>query len=197
MDAAAPPPVVSLWGTFGAGETEIGRLVAERLGVQCITEDAVATDGDGRLTRAVRSFAAYADESADPGWALGIDATRDHVRSLHNTAEVQRFAEQGAVICGHHAAVILAGRPHTLTVKLDGPVFARIASVAADTGQDESQTARQQRTEDSARAQASRTLHNYDPTDIDSFDLVLNTTLLNPDVCADIIVAALERKTRG
>ena len=103
--------------------------------------------------------------------------------------------EAAITYAAHGATVILAGRPNTLAVKLDGPVAARIAHEAARTGIDEARSARRQRIEDLVRPELSMRYHSWDPRQNDRFDLVLNTTMLSYESCVEIILAALRAKT--
>lgn len=201
QDAAdASKPVVTLWETYGAGMREIGQRVAERLKVP-LHDPAATPEGDepheheGALTRLLGAYQRYADVTADPAQTLATLQAGDHERSVEVTALVKELAVGGGVILGLDAAVILAGRPNTVTVKLDGPVFERIRYAAVHEAVEEPTAARRQRLEDAVRPQLSRAFHNYDPLDNDAFDLVLNTSLLSTEACARIICDALRAKS--
>jgi len=125
QDAAdASKPVVTLWETYGAGMRDIGQRVAERLQVP-LHDPAATPEGDepheheGALTRLLGAYQRYADVTADPAQTLATLQAGDHERSVEVTALVKELAVGGGVILGLDAAVILAGRPNTLTVKLD------------------------------------------------------------------------------
>ena len=200
QDAAdASRPVITLWETYGAGMREIGARVAERLGVPLHDPASGPPEEEhaheGLLTRLLGSYQRYSDVTADPAQTLATFQASDHERSIETTALVKEFAVGGGVILGLDAAVILAGRPNTLTVKLDGPVFERIRYAALREGVEESLAARHQSLEDAVRPQLSRTFHNYDPLDNDAFDLVLNTSLLSEEACVRIILDALRAKS--
>jgi len=198
------PPIITLWETYGAGMLEIGTLLAERLGIplnqqlysaEQLDAALAVREQEGLTTRVLGAFATFADEASDPGPNLAAFDHDDRVRSLENTAHVKEFSAAGGVIMGHDATVILAGRPNTLAVKLDGPVAARIAHEAARTGIDEARSARRQRIEDLVRPELSMRYHSWDPRQNDRFDLVLNTTMLSYESCVEIILAALRAKT--
>jgi glucuronide carrier protein len=111
-----------------------------------------------------------------------------------NEVEVLEAAETGVVVLGRNATAILADRAGALHVKLIGQLADRLARAARVDGIDPSTAARRQKNEDRARAQLTRQLYHWDATDPLSFDLVLNTSRLDEQACADTIVAAWQAK---
>jgi cytidylate kinase len=96
----------------------------------------------------------------------------------------------GAVILGRAAAVVLAGEPGALHVRLDGPVGPRIEQAAALGGLSTEDAQRAQRQSDRARESYVRQLYRVDPRDPRHYHLVLDSTKLPLDACVDLIVAA-------
>jgi cytidylate kinase len=95
---------------------------------------------------------------------------------------------------GRNGAFILADRPASLHVRLDGPRDERIARAARDSGIDLERAAKRQKREDELRAQMSFDFYGWDPTNDEYYDLVVNTGRLDLDTCAEIIAAAVRIK---
>jgi cytidylate kinase len=119
------------------------------------------------------------------------DAQRDNYELvMENTRGVVGSARQGGVIMGRNGALILADWPGALHVKLDSPLQARLERVAETSGISLEHAARRQKQEDRVRADISLELYGWDPQEFDHYDLLVNTGLMDLDVCVDIIVAA-------
>ena len=113
-----------------------------------------------------------------------------------NHAQILQAAAAGVVVLGRNATAILADRPGALHVKLIGRLADRLARAARVDGIDAATAARRQKNEDRHRAQLTHQLYHWDATDPLSFDLVLNTSELDEQACADMIVAAWRAKAR-
>ena len=200
MSMPQPPrasrPVVTIFESYGAGADEVGRRVAEALGVafhpqafssEQLEEQPKRAD-DGLLARV---FAAMGGSyAALDGPAVAMAQRDDHELVLRNNRWVTETAASGAVIVGRNGALILAGWPGALHVLLDAPVPLRIERAARTGGISPERAARRQRREDAVRADMSIQLYGWDPREPARYDLVLNTGTLDPDACADIIVHA-------
>ena len=112
------------------------------------------------------------------------------------TPEVKERVEQsirvlvetgGAVILGRASAVVLAGHPGTLHVRLDGPKERRIARATGIEGIDVA-TARSRLEEtDRARARYVHRLYRRDPADSSLYHLIIDSTVLAAGDCVEII----------
>src|SRR5690625_985906 len=137
-DDTAPLPVVTIWGQYGAGAEEIGQVVAERLRLpfhgqafsSAELEDGSGTTADSSDAGSLENRATLAQVFTAMGGAYGgfegrdIVTTQKEKRDLvaNNNDTVWRYAEEGGVIVGRNATVILAARPRTLHVLLTGDV---------------------------------------------------------------------------
>lgn len=204
-----PLPVVTLWEQFGAGADAIGRAVAERLGLpyhpQAFTSEEIEEDGRRRATSAeeqalqIESSIALAQVFSAMGGLYGGFDGRDMVdtqqqrRSLieENDATVHRFAEEGGVIVGRNATVLLSGRPRTLHVLLTAAAETRIARAAERAGISRERAAKRQKREDQVRVDMSRSLYGWDPSRPENYDMVLNTSRLPRDSAVEAIVHAV------
>jgi cytidylate kinase len=104
---------------------------------------------------------------------------------------IEQLVEQGgAVILGRAGAVVLADHPRALHVRLDGPEVRRVARAMQVEGIDED-TARQRMGEtDRARARYVEKLYGRDPADAALYHLIIDSTVLAPDDCVDIVARA-------
>jgi cytidylate kinase len=194
-------PVVTLFESFGSGASYIGARVAQALGVpfhaQAFSSEelenaAAERENQGLLSRV---FTAMGGSYAGiEGPAVALAQADDYELVMQNTREIQEFARDGGVIMGRNGALILANRPATLHVLLDGPPTQRIERAARDAGIDVDRAAKRQRREDQVRADMSIQLYGWDPRDPTRYDLVVNTGTMDLDTCVDIIVQATRIK---
>jgi glucuronide carrier protein len=197
-------PVVTLFETYGSGATQVGARVAAALGVPFLgqrftSEDIEAGEmkayEDGPIGRFLSAFGTYSpNQEGTRSTATGQAQDNEAVRQNH--AQILQAATTGVVVLGRNATAILADRPGTLHVKLIGRLADRLARAAQVDRIDAATAARRQKNEDRHRAQLTRQLYYWDATDPLSFDLVLNTSELDEQACADTIVAAWRAKAR-
>lgn len=192
------PPVVTLFETYGAGATQVGARVAEALGVPFLgqrfaSEDIEAGEmkayEDGPIGRFLSAFGSYSPHP-EGARSTATGQAQDNEAVRQNHAQVLEAATTGVVVLGRNATAILADRPGTLHVKLIGQLADRLARAARVDRIDVTGAARRQKNEDRDRAQLTRQLYHWDATDPLSFDLVVNTSGLDEQACADTIVAA-------
>jgi cytidylate kinase len=197
-------PVVTLFETYGSGATQIGARVAEALGVPFIgqrfsSEEVEAGEmkgyEDGPIGRFLSAFGTYSpNQEGTRSTATGQAQDNEAVRQNH--AQVLQAAAAGVVVLGRNATAILADRPGALHVKLLGRLADRLARAERADGIDAATAARRQKNEDQHRAQLTHQLYHWDATDPLSYDLVLNTSELDEQACAEVIVAAWRAKAR-
>lgn len=191
-------PVVTIWEQYGAGADIIGRQVAEAMGLpyhEQAFSSAELEDPEGAL----QNRAVLANVLTVLGGAYGGFEGRDVVTTqqekydlvAQNNAVVRHSADEGGVIVGRNATVILAERPRTLHVLLTGNVADRIARAAEQAEIPVERAARRQQREDDVRAQMSTTLYGWDPHNPARYDLVLNTSRIPTAAAVAAIVDAI------
>lgn len=196
------PPVVTLFELYGAGATTVGERVAERLGLpfhgQAFSSAALAGQAgpDEEENRAVLasvlSLLGGAYSTLESREVVGTQS--DKYKLIEdNTRTVKQFAEQGGVIMGRNATVILADRPNTLHVLLTGDVEDRVKRAAQRLGISESESAKRRAHEEDVRRQMSKTLYGWDPSLPDRYDMLINTSRVSIDAAVDAIVDAIRR----
>jgi cytidylate kinase len=196
--------VVTLSAAYGAGGSLVGPRLAEELGVPFVdraiatevaerlampVDDAVARDDSGptALDRLLRALAAVGpmtgvDLSSDFGSLSFAEATEQVIR---------RYAETtGGVILGRAGAVVLAGRPGTLHVRLTGPVERRVKQVMQMEGIDREAAEQRVAHNDAAREAYVRSFYGVNPADPALYHAVLDSTAIPLDECATLIARA-------
>ena len=204
-DTSPPPaaqavrPVVTLFEQYGAGADYVGGRVARALGLpfhpQAFSSEEIEQGG----TDATRENATLAMVFSVMGGAYGGFDGRDVPTTqrqrydlvMTNNRRVHELADEGGVIVGRNATVILADRPSTVHVLLTGAEEDRIKRAAADAGVPLDRAAERLRREDEVRADMSVTLYGWDPRLPDRYDLVFNTSRIDLDRVVDAILAAL------
>jgi cytidylate kinase len=102
-------------------------------------------------------------------------------------------AEGEVVLIGRGAGFILP-RESTLNVRIIAPQEERIAYMSQWLRLPTEEAAEQVRLRDERRAQFLTTHFHRHPTDIYQYDLLLNSSLLGEDLCAELIVLAARAK---
>jgi cytidylate kinase len=197
-------PVVTLFESYGSGASYVGPRIASALGLpfheQAFSseqlEDAVAKrESEGVLSRVFGAMGgAYSSFAGLEGPGVALAQRDNYSIVMENTRSVKQMAREGGVILGRNGALILADRPATLHVRLDGPLDRRIARAAQESGISTDRAARRQKREDQLRAEMSIELYGWDPRQDDRYDLVVNTGTMDLDTCVAVIVQAVRIK---
>lgn len=200
---SAAPTVVTLFDLYGAGAGHVGPKVAEALGLpfhgQAFSSEDLEGGEDVRTDqRAVLSQVYLAMGGAYGGFeGRDVVATQQEKYDLvmDNNRTVRQYADEGGVIVGRNATVILADRPNTVHVLLTGSVQDRVAHAAQEFGISADRAADRQRREDQVRADMSIALYGWDPREPGRYDLVINTSRIDPDAAVDAIIGAARARS--
>lgn len=211
IDTAAFPvqqPLVTLSASYGANGHRVGSAVADRLGVSFLDAVIPAKVGE-RL--GVGAQSADVDRQRRTRWSRFLDSTvyfadvgvatrpeeLDDVvapaakRRLVTEDVIRQAARDGgAVIYGRGAGIVLKDHPDVLRVRLDGPVHRRIAVIALTEGVDEAEAERLRAETDRAREEYVRTSYGVDPRDSGLYHIVLDSTSIAVETCAEVIAVA-------
>jgi Cytidylate kinase-like family len=200
--------VITISATYGAAGSVVGPAVAERLGVPFhdrAIPTAVASDLGITLEHALsrdehapgwlsRVLAAAAPMSAE--WMIGAPPPQgallpdDRLLACTQTAIRQCVAENGGVILGRAGAIVLRDHPTALHIRLDGDPKRRVRQAMAILGISEQEAQDGLARNDHARSAYVRHFYRTDPARPELYDLVLDSTRIPPEACADLIVAA-------
>jgi cytidylate kinase len=203
--------VVCISYSTGSGGTEIGRLVAERLGFGYVDEELVAraaakggveaediADEERRKSRLARVLDEMALGSGAEAWAMGgfvppvagAVPTGDDLRAFVRDAIEETAARGDTVIVAHAASHAIGPREDVLRVLVTASPETRASRVAEGEGLEETAAARAVKEADAARADYLRRFHDLREELPTHYDLVLNTDLLSLDHAAALIWAA-------
>lgn len=203
--------LVTLSASYGAGGSEVGPRLAERLGVPFVDRVIHSEAGAGASApldaaprrddvNSSRLLARLLTSMAPIGGAYGIgeaDAGATSERSLADAAACAIFerADSGrGVILGRAAAVVLRGDPRALHVRLDGPMEARLeqAMRLQDIGREEAE--QRMNDTDPARRAYVRRFHQADARDPALYHLIIDSTAIDLSECVEIIALAARRR---
>jgi len=200
------PGVVTISATFGAGGSRIGPRVAKELGLPFLDRaippavaarldlsEEAAESLDERAPSLMERLAAALAHAAVPVGPEAIDLAADDPERFREATEVvlrEAASTTGAVVLGRCGMVVLRQHPGVLCVRLDGPVEARVARVAASEGIDPDRAAAAQRQADRARDAYAKVFYRVHPGDPRLYHLVLDTTAIDEDTAVDLVVRA-------
>lgn len=191
----------------GAGGDEVGRAVADRLGLRYVDDEIIAeaaewadldpelvADAERRKPLVARMLELLGEQS--PAAHM---ATASTGRTLPTGADLRGLivdvlrssAEKGdVVIVAHAASFALAGRD-VLRVLVTASPEVRAGRIAETRGVSERDASRMVRDEDSGRADYLRRFYDVDRELPTHFDVVVNTDVLGVDTAVDVVLAAV------
>lgn len=204
-------PVVTISAPFGTGGGIIGPAVAERLGVPFVDraipvsvalsmavsiDDALAHD-----ERAESFFNRLMTAFANSGIAWGAGSVQlpvtDHAyrEETERVIRVAASQDDGCVIVGRAAAIVLRDHPHALFVRLEGSFEGRVRHLLNLGTDTEDEVRRFLTASDRDRAAYFQHFYRADPNDARLFHLVIDSTVLSVDTTIDLIVTATRDRT--
>jgi len=205
--------VVTLSASYGAGGSQVGPRLADRLGVAFIDrviptavaerlavplDDALAHDDAvrGMLERMLMRFAPAAQAFSGAAAPTEMVDERSFLRATEAVIR-ERCAEGSGVVLGRAAAVVLRDRPGALHVRLDGPPERRLDQAMELEGIDRESAERHMRETDRAREAYVQQFYAADARDARLYHLVIDSTALALDACVELIaLAAAARSDR-
>lgn len=198
--------VVTISAAYGAGGAEVGRAVADRLGLP-FHDRAIPAQVAGRLGVSLAEAEAN-DESVVRGlWRLvaSLGTMPDPVGGVLPTTslpdarayrqQTERILDEiaggaGGVVLGRAAAMVLGDRPDALHVRLDGPRQRRLSGVCERTGRSPEDVRREMDANDRTREAYVRHFYRCDPGEARHYHLVVDSTALPLDTVTDLVVTA-------
>lgn len=204
-------PGVTISAGYGTGGSVIAPLVARLLGLPLL-DRAISTDVAAQLQVSVQEAEGGAFKRSAVGRFLGAlaplaggvlgagtDAAPPHAVPPPDDATL--FREQadaimrealttGAVILGRGGAAAFVDEPDVLRVRLFGARAARVAHAVGAQHVDVDTAERRLPEVDNARALYVRRIYGVDIDDPQLFELQIDSTILAPKVCAELIATA-------
>jgi cytidylate kinase len=200
--------IIALSAAYGAGGSQIGPALAERLDVPFIdrgialavaerldisVDDALAHEAQsdkGLLERLLSGFVGGDPGAPNPLPPAGV-TPQDFHRASQDALLAQAATGRG-VILGRGAVAALRHDPHVLRVRLTGPVKRRIEHAMRVRGLDRDTAERTLNALDRTHADYLRQFYDVDILDPGLYHLVLDATAFDAGVCIDLVVAAAE-----
>jgi cytidylate kinase len=177
----------------GARGGTIARLVGQRLGWQVYDQELLeylAQDPAARqsltadLSPACEAWVASRLAELERASRLDDDHTRNLVRLL-----LELGANGEVVIIGRGASCVLP-RLTTLNVRVIAPLPERVAYMGQWMRLSADEAAAKVRSSDGRREEFLRTVFGRSPTELHQYDVVLNSSALGEEACADLIAQA-------
>jgi cytidylate kinase len=201
--APAPParPVsltVAISREAGSRGGSIARRAAAKLGWQVYTQELLEYLSQ---ETALRQELVDAVAAAEARWAeerleqLWREQNVSQHPSISNLARIAlTLAAQGEVVFLGRGAGCILPPASTLHVRIIAPLVDRIAYMSQWLRLTVEEAAEQVRLRDERRADFVATHFHRQPSDIYQYDLLLNSSLLGEELCADLIVQAARAK---
>lgn len=203
--------IVTISAAYGAGGSALGRRVAERLGLELIDQTVPSAvtqklgisgpDADILLRFTPRGFWKILTYPFSLATSAPIAlrnqqqlpaSDRDVVRAIET--ELFDAADRGdAVIVGHAAAMVLAGRPDAVHVRLDGAPDGRVELAMRQHGITAVAAGTQMRRSDRQRSGYVKHFYQADVSDARFYDLVLDTVDTDWDRAEQLILEVAQR----
>lgn len=181
---------------MGAGGTEIGQLLGQRLGYRYVDQELISAAAQryGLLEEKL----SHLDESK-PSLFERFDAETRRYITVIQTA-LYEFAEQDNVILmGRGGQWLLRGVPHVVRVRVIAPFDTRVKRLAKKlAGQMGEQTNQRRvvdmiRRDDAEKLGRMRYLYEVDIRDPAFYDIVVNTEKLPPEAAVEVLASAAAR----
>ena len=199
-----PKPVVTIYGTYGAGAKQVGHAVAHHLGLPffgpAFSSEAIeGAPDDVREQEAafLRKMVAVMAATFGAGNGPDDDAVERHRQELieENRRQVQGCAHLGGVMIGRHGALLLADRPNTVHVLLTGSRRGPDRAGGHRIGYHAGARLPARSPRGPCARRHGIALYDWDPGIPEHYDLVVNTSRIPLDGVVDAILAALRAVT--
>ena len=202
--------VICISHATGAGGTDLGRLVAQKLGFRLVDEEIVTRAAENQnvrvddladverrksiLSRIVREVAIGAAtgpaELFVTPYAAEPQPGKNSLRALIRQSISETADEGNVVIVSHAASYALADRDNVLRVLVTASPKTRIGRLADTNGLDQKQATKSIDAEDAGRADYLKRFYGVSDELPTHYDLVVNTDRMPADQWSDIVVNA-------
>ena len=202
--------VICVSHATGAGGTELGRAVADKLGFRLVDEEIVTRAAENQkvtvddladverrkslLSRILREMAVGTalgpGEMFVTGYAAELQPDKNSLRALIRQSINETADEGDVVIVSHAASYALADRDNVLRVLVTASPKTRVRRLAEANGVDEKQATKSIDAEDAGRADYLKRFYGVGAELPTHYDLVLNTDLIPAEKWSDVVVNA-------
>jgi cytidylate kinase len=176
----------------GSRGTSIAKRAGEKLGWQVYTQDMLEYLAQEPTAR--REIL----DNLSPAALHWVEEQLDHWQPDPNLVDTARImlalSAAGEVFLIGRGAGYFLPRQATLHVRVVAPLEDRVAYMSQWLRLSEDEAARQVRQRDQRRAEFLQTHFRRDITDVYQYDLLLNSTLLGEELCAELLTQAARAK---
>jgi cytidylate kinase len=182
--------IVAICETLGSHGTEIGRELGRALGWEFADREIIAKAAE-RYGEGLMELQHVTDEKPTL-WERFTDSKRHYLSYVEATI-LEMAAQDGAVLVGHGAAIVLRDIPHVLRVRITAPEPLRAERVRQEQGLASTEAALDfLRDADRERASRMKFLYHVDLDDPLLYDLALNTERVSTAEGVRLIQEALQ-----
>jgi cytidylate kinase len=211
-------PVITIRGQMGSGAPEIGKMLADRLGIDYVDRE-IISDVAKRIKW---SKEGVADKESPPGtllgriaealgkaypmgngyggaslpvYEIGLDDTR-YLVGLESV--IKDLASNNAVVIrGRGSQFILKDSSNAVHVLVVAPEALRVKRIVSEFGLDEPEAKKQMLRSDHSHHEFIKRYFEKDLENPVNYDIVLNTEKITFEDAVDIIIQAVRKKARG
>ena len=202
-DAAGNPKVIITIGReFGSGGQEIGRLLAEKLGIPFYDEriDELAAEQSGLPLEKVREMSRHRERAVlsdlwDTAYAMSSALSPEDLLYVAQASVIRQLAakDESCVILGRCADYVLYDDPNCFRIFVHARPDVRVKRVMAILGLSEEEARRQMENTDRARGQYYRRYTDREYGQQKWYHLGLDSGLLGTEESVECIVNILRR----
>ncbi|MDD5700946.1 MAG: cytidylate kinase-like family protein [Dehalococcoidales bacterium] len=209
-------PVITIRGKLGSGAPEIGKLIAEKLGIDYIDREIIAQVATmlsleeheiiaketppytlrGRIGEALqRGYAAGVGIQGAylPVWQIPLDDNR-YIEALGSF--IKELAQgHSAVIFGRGSQFILRNHPQTTHVSVTAPFNTRLKRIMEAKKLNEDAAKKEICHSDNMSREFNKRYFGADPEAPANYDLVINTERISYETAAAIVLETLKLST--
>lgn len=192
-----PPlkPVVTISRFFGAGGTDVARLLAERLGVQLYDQELLkevikAAKADRFLMEKMDERVTTLMEDFVQSLLSDKAITKDDF-IYHMVKVVLGIADSGGVIVGRGANMILSNR-QAFRVRIDGSLPVCVERVAKNLATKKKKAEKMILKENEDRAKFAAKVARSCPSDRYPYDMILSTDTFSSEQAVNLILAGMK-----
>ncbi len=191
------PIVVSVSRNLGSNGGRISELLAERLHVSCYGHSMI--DEMIKTTQTTKKLMSLMDEKLPRPidsfiYSLFLkpeQSVSGYYKNIIKTTMM--IAQEGGVIIGRGARLILAKNPHVFRVNIEGSYDVCVKRVAQREGIGLEEAKRKIAETEKERSRFLKGLYKRFPNSRTYYDLVINSDMIEPQQAVDIIVNAMEK----
>jgi cytidylate kinase len=183
--------VITISRQYGAGGTELARMLAGRFGFRVIDNELLTMAAEQSGLDLAKIERVYEQRPSFQDLRIYKEQSEKYVQAVNQVLE-QLAAEGTVIIVGRGANLALLPVPNVFNLRIVADFAARVQRVQQREGLDETAARRTITEADYAREAYYRYLYNVMPDDPLVYDMILNTSRMTLEEAAAMVAAAFE-----